>query len=387
MAIIKPIKVRVGNLAGLRGVLDYIKADFKTREGTLIFGKDCIPEKAFEQMLITKKAFHKDTGRQYAHFVQSFYRYDDLTPEQALEIGQKFMKRYERFKDFQVCAAVHTNGPQLHIHYVVNTVSHVDGHKWQSSREDLKQMRSINDELCREYGLNVYEKPRRGHRSHGEYRAKQSWKEQLARDVAQCIKDSGNPADFKLLLWERGIDCDIGAKSILFTVQAGTYGLTEERKCSNWKLRAYGDFTGENILQSIQYNKFVLDEAWHDFPLVSEVLELLGATNHPDDPSVYERTFLANLRPEDFKGKTKLQIEQMLSERKHQELIAMQTREIRERIAAEQAQSALLHSSIAGLMEEFSRWLWEQKNNHNTQHFGNTMEAEIYDEGNEWELY
>jgi|GEM_PF-4454417 hypothetical protein len=38
-------------------------------------------------------------------------------------------------------------------------------------------------------------------------------------------------------------------------------------------------------------------------------------------------------------------------------------------------------------MEEFSRWLWEQKNNHNTQHFGNTMEAEIYDEGNEWELY
>lgn len=387
MAIIKPIKVRVGNLAGLRGVLDYIKADFKTQDGALVYGKDCIPEKAFEQMLITKKAFHKDTGRQYAHFVQSFYRYDDLTPEQALEIGQKFMKRYERFKDFQVCAAVHTNGPQLHIHYVVNTVSHVDGHKWQSSREDLKQMRSINDELCREYGLNVYEKPRRGHRSHGEYRAKQSWKEKLARDVAQCIKDSSNPADFKLLLWERGIDCDIGTKSILFTVQAGTYGLAEEHKCSNWKLRSYGDFTSENMLQSIQYNKFVMDEAWHDFSLVSEVLGLLGAANHPDDPSIYERTFLANLCPEDFKGKTKLEIEQMLSERKHQELIAIQTREIRERIAEEQAQSALLHSSIAGLMEEFSRWLWEQENKHNTQHFGNTMEAEIYEEGNDWELY
>ncbi|MEG0050442.1 MAG: relaxase/mobilization nuclease domain-containing protein, partial [Clostridia bacterium] len=188
MAIVKPIKVRVGNLAGLRGVLEYIKADFKTQDGELVFGKDCLPEKAFEQMLITKKAFRKDSGRQYAHFVQSFYRYDDLTPEQAMEIGEKFMGRYDRFKDFQVCAAVHTNGPQLHIHYVVNTVSFLDGHKWQSSPEDLKQMRSISDDLCREYGLQVYEKQFSGHRSYGEYTAKHSWKRQLAEEVARCAK-------------------------------------------------------------------------------------------------------------------------------------------------------------------------------------------------------
>lgn len=73
MAIVKPIKVREGNLAGLRGVLNYIKADFKTKDGALVFGKDCIHEKAFEQMLITKKAFHKDTGRQFAYFVQRFF--------------------------------------------------------------------------------------------------------------------------------------------------------------------------------------------------------------------------------------------------------------------------------------------------------------------------
>ncbi|MEG0654614.1 MAG: relaxase/mobilization nuclease domain-containing protein [Hydrogenoanaerobacterium sp.] len=386
MAIVNPIKVRVGNLAGFRGVLDYIKADFKTQDGELVFGEDCLPEKAFEQMLITKKAFRKDSGRQYAHFVQSFYRYDDLTPEQAMEIGQKFMERYERFKDFQVCAAVHTNGPQLHIHYVVNTVSFVDGHKWQSSPEDLKQMRSISDDLCREYGLQVYEKQFSGHRSYGEYTAKHSWKKQLAEEAARCIQASGNPADFKLLLEDCGVGCDIGKTAILFTVQAGTHGLTEERKCSNKKLMSYGDFSSENILQSINFNGFVLDEAWHDFPLVSEVLGLLGAIDHPDDPGIYERTFLNRMNPEDFKGKTKLQIEQMLTERKHQALIAMQTREIRERIAAEQAQNSILHSSIAGLFEQFEEWLWEKKRQEKQEQNMVTKEAEN-DEEDEFELY
>lgn len=361
IAIIKPIKVRVGNLAGLRGVLNYIKADFKTKDGALVFGKDCIPKKAFEQMAITKKAFHKETGRQYAHFVQSFYRYDDLTPQQAVEIGQKFMARYERFKDFQICAAVHTNGSQLHIHYVLNSVSHVDGHKWQSSREDLKQMRSLNDELCREYGLQVYEKQCGGYRPYGEHMAKNSWKQQLAKDIIQCIRGSNNLADFKLLLENRGVDCDIGRKSILFTVQAGTYGLGEERKCSNSRLMSYGNFTGENILQSIQFNSFVLDTAWQDFPLVSEILSALGAIDHPDNPSAYEAIFLARMQPEDFKGKTKLQIEQMLAERKFQELLATQTKAIQEKIAAEQTQSAMLHSSIAGLFDQFEQWLIEQQ--------------------------
>lgn len=92
MAIVKPIKVRVGNLTGLRGVLNYIKADFKTKDGVLVFGKDCIPEKAFEQMLITKKAFHKDTGRQYAHFVQRFFAMN--SPDNPQQYENAFQQRF-----------------------------------------------------------------------------------------------------------------------------------------------------------------------------------------------------------------------------------------------------------------------------------------------------
>lgn len=226
------------------------------------------------------------------------------------------------------------------------------------------------------------------HRSYGEYIAKDSWKQYLAEDIIQCIRDSNNLADFKLLLENRGVECDIGRKSILFTVQAGTYGLAEERKCSNIRLMSYGNFTSENILQSIQFNSFLLDTAWHDFPLVSEILGALGKIDHPDDPQAYERIFQENLQPADFKGKTKLQIEQMLAERKFQELLATQTKAIREKIAAEQAQSAILHNSIAGLFDQFEEWLWEKKCkeemlNYEQQITGDTKEAE----NDEYELY
>lgn len=196
MAIVKPIKVRVGNLAGLRAVLDYIKDDRKTQNGALVYCRDLLKNKEYQQMVITKRAFHKDTGRQYAHFVQSFDPRDNVSPELAYKIGQEFIKRYEHFQGFQVVMAVHTNEPHMHVHYIVNSVSHENGCKWQSSPEDLKRMRSLSDELCLEHGLSVIEHGRKGHRSYGEYSQTASWKRQLAQDIASSLALSHSRADF-----------------------------------------------------------------------------------------------------------------------------------------------------------------------------------------------
>ena len=143
MAIVKPIKVRVCNLTGLRAVLDYIKDDRKTQNGALVYCKDLLNGKEYQQMVITKRAFHKDTGRQYAHFVQSFDPRDNVAPELAYKIGREFINRYEHFQGFQVVMTVHTNEAHMHVHYIINSVSHENGCKWQSSPEDLKRMRSF----------------------------------------------------------------------------------------------------------------------------------------------------------------------------------------------------------------------------------------------------
>lgn len=177
-------------------MLDYIKDDQKTQNGALVHCKDLLKDKEYQQMVITKRAFYKDTGRQYAHFVQSFDPRDNVSPELAYKIGQEFIQRYERFHSFQVVMAVHTNEQHMHIHYIINSVSHENGFKWQSSPEDLKRMRSLSDELCLEHDLSVIEQGKKGHRSYGEYTQTASWKRQLAQDIADNLAPSHSRADF-----------------------------------------------------------------------------------------------------------------------------------------------------------------------------------------------
>lgn len=53
--------------------------------------------------------------------------------------------------------ATHVHRQHVHSHFVVNSVSYVDGHKFQMSKKDLEDMKKLNNRLCLEHGLTVYE--------------------------------------------------------------------------------------------------------------------------------------------------------------------------------------------------------------------------------------
>ena len=246
MAIIKPIKVRRGDLGGLKAVIDYIKDGTKTKNGELVYAWNCMNGREFKDMLIIKDLFDKTTGRQYAHFVQSFHKKDNLTPEMAYRIGQEYIAGLKWWSNFQIVMAIHTNEEHLHIHYIINSVNSKDGSKWQCSKQDLKHYRAQSDELCRKYNLHIIEHGNHGHKSYREYTAGQkgvSWKKWLAADIADCMERATSRADFHHLLDECGIDADIGKSSTLFTARAGTYGLKKEMHCGDRKLQSYGDFS------------------------------------------------------------------------------------------------------------------------------------------------
>lgn len=358
MAIVKPIKVRTGNLAGLRAVLEYVQNDDKTQNGRLVFSKDLLRGMKYEQMVIAKRTFHKDSGRQYTHFVQSFSPKDPITPALAYEIGQEYIRKNEKWKDFQIVMAVHTDEPQLHIHYIINSVSHLDGRKWQSAPEDLVQMRGLSDALCREHGLSVIEHSRSGHRSYGEHTAKASWKQQLAKDIAAVLAFSHSRADFILRMDALGIEVDVGKKSILFTVPAGVYDLSEGRKCSNFKLLSYGDFSAENIKATWNCNAALSDIGRNDMQLMQEVLLDLGQLHFPEEPDRYQNMYFHDI---DFDGLTKQEIEIALA-RKALDSLLEKARQTHERAAAEARQAGLLLSSVASTFEEVLRWQEQQRN-------------------------
>ena len=323
MAIVRPINVRRGNLAGLRAVIDYVKDIEKTKGGKLVYMSGGIAGREFDDMLLAKKVFGKTTGRQYAHFIQSFHSGDKLTPELAFRIGREYMASLEQWRDFQTLMAVHTNTEHLHIHYIINSVNSRTGSKWQCSKQDLKLFRDRSDEFCRRYNLHVIEHGNRGHKSYGENKAYQegnSWKQRLATDIAECLNHAKSRTDFIHWLAEYGLDVDFGFKNAMFFISAGTYGLSKDMKCSDYALRSYGDFSKENIYNHFKVNKGLMELALEDIPLLQDALLEVGRALFPDDYRKLEGLYLGGTALADFDKMTREEIEAYLKREKLEQL-------------------------------------------------------------------
>lgn len=107
-----------------------------------------MPDTALQEMKNTKKQFFKTTGIQCFHGVQSFVK-GEVTPEQAHEIGIKLAEELWGDK-FQVVVSTHLNTDNLHNHFVLNSVSFLDGKRFCNTKKDYATMRKTSDKLCEE---------------------------------------------------------------------------------------------------------------------------------------------------------------------------------------------------------------------------------------------
>ena len=79
--------------SGLKQAISYVLNGDKTGGQILTARLNCDPGREYEQMLDTKQAVGKTSGRQCYHIIQSF-RPGEVTPELALEIAKKFAEQY-----------------------------------------------------------------------------------------------------------------------------------------------------------------------------------------------------------------------------------------------------------------------------------------------------
>ncbi len=158
MAIIKAVSSR----AGIRRALDYVMKKEKT-ERTLLDGFNCNPDTVMEEMEMTKHIFHKTGGRTYKHFVQSFAPDEEITPEIANQVARELVEKLPIARGFEVLIATHKDRRHIHSHLILNSVSFIDGHKFQMSADDLQTMKDISDEICKSHGLSICEKGRTFH--------------------------------------------------------------------------------------------------------------------------------------------------------------------------------------------------------------------------------
>ena len=129
MAVIKAVSSK----AGINTVLDYVMQEEKT-EQKLLSGLNCVPDTVKDEMRVTKLLWDKDGGRTYKHFVQSFAPGEKINPAQAHQIACQLAASRPEWQDFEVLIATHEDKEHIHTHFVVNSVSYVDGHKLQQSK-------------------------------------------------------------------------------------------------------------------------------------------------------------------------------------------------------------------------------------------------------------
>ncbi|MDR0854001.1 MAG: relaxase/mobilization nuclease domain-containing protein [Clostridiales Family XIII bacterium] len=148
-----------GENLGLDNVIAYDTNMAKTAERKFVTGINCLPSIAAKEMIITKLQFGKTDGRIAYHGYQSFLPCE-VSPDIAHEIGIKYAKAMWGDR-FQVIVSTHLDKEHIHNHFCLNSVSFIDGGKYDRSKAEYIRMRKVSDGLCREYGLSVIEEPRK----------------------------------------------------------------------------------------------------------------------------------------------------------------------------------------------------------------------------------
>jgi len=134
----------------LKRILDYI-TDLKKTCTDLIGGNGVNKDNAFDRMNIVKEYYNKKAGREYIHFVVSFKGKQDA--DIVCDIAERICMLYA---DYQVLFSVHLNTRNTHIHFVLNTVSVTDGHKYSQSKADMQNLKKCVESIINQSGL-LYE--------------------------------------------------------------------------------------------------------------------------------------------------------------------------------------------------------------------------------------
>ena len=213
---------------GLSDVIAYAVKEEKTRlkkrgkeiaEEVIVMqqyvsGVNCAPATARGEMMAVKKRYGKDEPIMACHGYQSFAP-GECTPAMAHEIGVKLAEALWGDR-FQVLVATHLDKENhLHNHFVVNSVSFLDGKRYHRTKQDYLKMRKESDRLCKEYALSVIEQPSEGKSQHyGEWRANQEQKPTyrgvVRADVDEAIRRARTENQFFHFLREKGYEIKFG---------------------------------------------------------------------------------------------------------------------------------------------------------------------------------
>ena len=216
-----PQKTSVASLSELAAlhavdnVVEYTADQMKTENCQLVSGINCIPAIAKDQFMKAKSDFNQFGGRTCFHGYQSF-RAGEVDADTAHRIGVALAE--ELWGDrFEVEVATHLNTDHYHNHFVVNSVSFMDGKKFYNLKSDYQRMREVSDRLCREHKLSVIRDPQGKGKNYAQWSAekngKPTYQSITKADIDRAIMASTTMRDFYRVMEQMGYHLKLYTKS------------------------------------------------------------------------------------------------------------------------------------------------------------------------------
>lgn len=175
----------------LAATLDYIGDNAKNTLGQEVLETaiNCQLETVFQDMLATKRRWDKTGGVQGYHLIHSFAP-GEVTPLEAHELGVEFATRLLGDR-YEAVVSTHLDHDHLHCHILFNSVSFMDGRKFQNTfRDYFRDIRGVSNAISAERGLSVIQPESRG-KDYSEWQAEKSGKATLRglvrRDIDAAI--------------------------------------------------------------------------------------------------------------------------------------------------------------------------------------------------------
>lgn len=252
MAITKTHSIK----STLNLAIQYICNPAKTDGTLLVSSFACLPETADIEFEWTRRQAIDKGNNLGRHIIQSFSPEDNITPEQAHEIGMKLAEQVLGGK-YEFVISTHTDKHQIHNHIIFNSVSFVDYKKYHSNKYTYRNIRRASDKLCEEYGLSVIaENSNKGQSyfEHTAYEKNNTYKSQLKQKIDTAIKRAIDFEDFLLRMELAGYEVKRG-KYISFRTQG------QQRFMRS---KTLGErYTEESIIKRIQKQKSITKSDKH----------------------------------------------------------------------------------------------------------------------------
>lgn len=152
---------------------------------------NCKVESALLNFTRTQKKFDMRGNRVAYHVIQSFSPKDNITPEQANEIGKRLCE--ELYPDFECVISTHIDKGHIHNHIAINSIN-LNGKKLDdrlaNPKEGLYGLSDVSDKIASEYGCYIMPKRTFSKIKNKDYYyqyKEQTWKQKIKEDVEDLL--------------------------------------------------------------------------------------------------------------------------------------------------------------------------------------------------------